>query len=235
VVLAVVLAAVLARTVLTARWLSVSRILVAGNSRVTTEEIHLLVGKGIGTSMLTVDIRQWRDRLRNSPWIADAVVRRVFPDAVAIDVSERVAMAFGRFGDRVYLIDASGTPIDVYGPRYADLDLPLVTGLPAAGSDGPEDVASRTALERVFAAFRRHQDLAARIARIDVADPSNVGIALKGDDAIVRVGDDDFAERLRTYDEVGSRLRERVGEIESADVRYDDTVIVKPVGPRASS
>jgi cell division septal protein FtsQ len=62
-----------------------------------------------------------------------------------------------------------------------------------------------------------------------------VGIALKGDDAIVRVGDDDFAERLRTYDEVGSRLRERVGEIESADVRYDDTVIVKPVGPGASS
>ena len=78
-----------------------------------------------GANMLTADLEAWRRRLLASPWVADAAIRRVFPDAVV----GRGLREDGR-GDRPdrtarsYLIDRTGETIDEFGPSYAEFDLP---------------------------------------------------------------------------------------------------------------
>jgi cell division protein FtsQ len=227
--LAVPVVAALGRAAGSSTWLAVSSVVVTGHTRVADGEIDSLLDGLIGSSMLTLDVELWRHRLKTSSWIADAAIRRIFPDTVSIVISERTAAAIGQRGDALYLVDGVGLPIEEYGPRYAEFDLPIVKGL-GGGSAGAWSSEGRKAavVVRLFDALRRRPDLAGRISQIDVTDPANVVFVLKDDPALVRVGDDQFIERLLTYIEVAQHLRDRVRAIEYVDVRHGDRIFVKP-------
>jgi cell division protein FtsQ len=236
VVLAIVVVGGLVRAALTAQWLSVARIDVAGNARIATDEVKAALTELIGANILTVDIAAWRRRLRDLNWVEDVAIRRVFPNALIVTVTERTAVAVGRIGAAQYLIDASGDAIEEYRPSAASLDLPIVDGL-TPGGDGTSDTDRKRAqvVAGLFGELRRHPDVADRLSEIDVADPANVGVILRGDRVLVRVGDEQFVERLRFYMEIAGRLRESVDDIDYVDVRYGKRVFLKPAGRDGSS
>src|SRR4029453_16728836 len=74
------------RQVLAADALTISRITVTGNSRLSKGEVVALVDGISGANMLTVDLDQWRRKLLSSPWVADAAMRRVLPGTVAVAI-----------------------------------------------------------------------------------------------------------------------------------------------------
>ena len=84
-----------------------------------------------GESLVWTDLDRWRQRLLASPWVRDAALRRSLPSTVEVVVWERQPIGIGRLNDGMYLVDDRGAIIDQYGPRYADLDLPIVDGLSA--------------------------------------------------------------------------------------------------------
>ncbi len=186
--------------------------------------------------MLTVDIESWRQKVLSSPWVADAAVRRVLPGTVAVAVAERQPMGIGRVNDDLYLIDDRGGIIDQFGPNYAEFDLPIIDGLAAAPrDDGPLIDETRAALAgRVLASLQSRPDLARRVSEIDVRDVRDAVLILKGDTALVRVGNEQFAERLQSYLELAPALRERVAAIDYVDLRFDERVYVRPQSRRAA-
>ena len=212
--------------------MTVSRISVEGNERISTGEVHALLEGLLGASMLSVDIDVWRQKLLASPWVADAAIRRVFPSAVSVVLSERHAVGIGRVNDALYLIDRSGTIIDEFGPNYADLDLPIIDGL-GAGQGGALliDEARAMLAGRLLSALEPRPDLAKRVSQIDVSDVHDAVIVLKDDPTLVRVGDDRFVERLQSYVELAPALRERVPDIDYVDLRYGERVYVRPLRP----
>jgi cell division protein FtsQ len=206
-----------------AEWLSVRRILVTGNVQVASGEVHTLLEGLMGASLLTADIETSRRRLLASPWVADASIRRVFPDAVAVKVAEKKAVGIGRIDGALYLIDSRGARIDAHGPNYAGFNLPIVDNL-AVGRPGQFTVDPHKAalVSRLFTSLARRPDLAALVSQIDVANPNDVVLVLKGDRARVHLGRDRFTERLQTYIETAERLREGRPDIDSVDMRYVD-------------
>lgn len=233
--LALSLAWLLARAATSSSSVQVERIIVKGAGRIAGGEIDARLAGLRGASLVTLDIGGWRDRLLELDWVDDAAVSRVFPDAVSVVVSERVAAGIGRIDDVPYLIDVSGVVIDEYGPAYANFELPLVNGLSPAvpGTEETSDV--RVALAaRLFAALKRRPDLARAIVEIDFSDPSDVVIVLKGDTAFVHIGREQFIERLDRYREFAETLREEMPDIDYVDVRYGDDIIAKPRQERAS-
>ena len=220
----------LTRGVVTADALTITRITITGNSRLSKGEVVALLDGIRGTNMLTVDLDGWRRKLLSSPWVADAAIRRVLPGTVAVAISERQPMGIGRINDELYLIDDRGGIIDQFGPNYADFDLPIIDGLAASPRDNATLVdPSRAALAaRVLAALQTRPDLARRVSEIDVSDDRNAGIILKGDTALVRVGAEQFVERLQSYLDLAPALRERVAAIDSVDLRFDQRVYVRP-------
>jgi len=174
--------------------LTVRRITVTGNSRLSQGEVLALVDGLRGRNMLLLDLDEWRQKLLASPWVADAALRRVLPGTVDVVVSERRPIGIARLDGALYLVDERGHVIDEFGPHHADLDLPLIDGLaaagPARGSEDPAVDESRTAL--------------------------------------VRVGDDDFVGRLRSYVDLAPALRERVPQIDYVDLRFGERVYVRP-------
>ena len=108
--------------------LKVGRVDVRGSHFLSEGEVRELLGPAVGENILGLDIDALKARLRASPWVADATVRRTLPDTLEVEIRERVPLALAEV-DRLYLMDAEGTLIDLYGPRTAGFDLPIVRGL----------------------------------------------------------------------------------------------------------
>jgi cell division protein FtsQ len=218
---------------LTTDALTVTKITVSGNTELSRGEVVSLLDEMRGRNMVFLDLEGWRKKLTASPWVADAALRRVLPGTVDVFISERQPMAIARIGDALYLIDERGAIIDEFGPNYAEFDLPIIDGLSAAPQDdgGALIDESRAALAgRLLASVRDHPGLAKRVSQIDVSDLRDVVVTLKGDTAMVRVGDDRFAERLQSYVDLSPALRERVPDIDYVDLRFDERVYVRPQG-----
>jgi len=222
------------RAVLNAEALTITRITVSGNSKLSKGEVVALLDGIRGTNMLTVNIESWRQKLLASPWVADAAIRRVLPGTVNVVISERQPMGIGRVNDDLYLIDVHGGIIDQFGPNYADFDLPIIDGLAGAPRDNGAliDEARAALAARVLSALQARPALAKRVSEIDVSDVRDAVLILKGDTAMVRVGAEQFAERLQSYLDLVPALRERVARIDYVDLRFDERVYVRPVSKR---
>jgi len=203
--------------------LRVRAIAVSGNRRLSNGEVLALVEGLRGRNILSVDLEQWRGRVLESRWVADAIVRRALPSTVEVIVTERHPLAIGRIGEELYLVDAQGAIIDEFGPRYADLDLPILDGL-ATGTVGDGTDQRRAALAGLLLdALRPYPELAARVSQVDVSDPHNAVVIVDKDPAKVRLGEEQFVERLRSYLEMAPSLREQVPAIDYVDLRFGES------------
>lgn len=205
--------------VLHASVLQVQRIIVRGHVRLSSGEVQALVDGLRGENILTADLPGYRARLMGSPWVADAALRRVLPSTIEVFVSERQPLALCRINGQLYLVDRSGTLIDEFGPKYA-FDLPIVDGAVRAPSSGePLIDDSRIALAaRVIDGLAADPSLAGRVSQIDVSDAFDAVVLLDDDPAMLHLGTEKFAERLRGYVTLADRLRETVPEIEYANL-----------------
>ena len=225
-----------ASLVMAAPALQISRITVRGNERLATGEVLALVAGLQRRNILTVELDTWRARLKSSPWVEDATLRRVLPSTVDIVVRERRPMGIGRVANGLYLVDGRGVIVDEFGPNYADLDLPVIDGLASVPREGGPaiDEAKAFLAARLIVALQARPDLAAKVSQIDVSDAHDAVVILDGDTAMLRLGEDDFVERLQDYIDLGPALRERVMDIDYVDLRFGDRLYVRPVERRTS-
>jgi cell division protein FtsQ len=217
-------------------WLRVQHIRVHGNQRMHAGEVAALLEGMTGQSLLTVDLDRWRSRLFASAWVADATLRRRLPGTIDVELRERVPMGVARAGTDLFLIDAAGTVIDEYGPRYADCDLPIIDGLIVTPVSVPPtiDRARGQLVSRLMSELRTRPELAKRVSQIDAGNAHDVHVILDGDPAVVRLGETQFAERLDSYVGLQATLREQVPDIDYVDVRFGERVYVG-VAPAAGA
>jgi cell division protein FtsQ len=210
--------------------LLVTRVVVRGNERMSRGEVLGVLEGLAGANMVTVDLEASRRKLLNSPWVADASIRRIFPGTLEVWITERQPMGIGRIRDDLYLIDETGTIIEEFGPNYKEFDLPIIDGLAAARRAGSTLVdEGRAALaSQLLAELQKRPGLAKRVSQIDVTDVRDAVVILKDDTALLRVGDERFVDRIQAYLDLVPALRERVPEIDYVDLRFDERVYVRP-------
>ena len=220
----------LAHLVLTTDALAVRRVSIDGNVRMSRGEILGVLDGLQGRNILTVDLEVWRGRLLEAPWIADATVRRIFPGTIRVVVREREPIGIGRIGDQLFLVDRTGTIIDEFGPVYAKLDLPIIDGLNAGQPGGAAQVdPARAALAgRLLLSLEQAPQLVRRLSQVDVSDARDAVVLLDGDPVVIRLGYEQFAERLQSYMDVADTLRDRVDDIDYVDLRFGEHVYVRP-------
>jgi cell division protein FtsQ len=209
----------------------IDRINVHGNHRLSNGEVLVMLEDLRGRSVLAVDLSEWRRVLLNSPWVADASLRRTLPSTVDVAILERAPLGIGRISGSLYLVDDRGTVIDEYGPNYADLDLPIIDGLSSAPGEESSDVYRALLARRLLDALRG-RNMASQISQIDVSDSRNAVVLLEGDPTLIRLGNERFVERLQSYHELAPALREQVPTIDYVDLRFDERVYVRPARER---
>ena len=117
----------LVRHVIASPRFAVQELRIAATTHVPAEEIEELAGVEIGDRLLTVDPDRVAAKLATHPWVAAARVRRELPSVLAIEVTERQAVATALMG-ALYLLDDSGRPFKRATFEEAD-GLPVITGV----------------------------------------------------------------------------------------------------------
>jgi len=202
----------LMKTVTASAGFAVERVDVVGNVETSPIDVVQRLGLDGGTSLITLDVDAARDALLGLPWVADARVRKVYPDVIQVDLSERRAFAIWQHGRELSLIERDGDVIAPFNEKFAAL--PLFVGL---GADGRADAFDRL-LDR-WPDIKRRVKASIRVAdrRWDMRLDNGVTVSLPAGDPAAALA------RLQRI-EAEQELLER--DIETVDLRLDDRITV---------
>ena len=214
--------------VMDARAFRISRLEVQGHQFLAADDVRALLDGLTNESVFRADLEEYRGRLLDSPWVEDAALWRVFPATVHVQITERAPVAVARLNGRFHLVDRTGFLIDEAGPRYSDLDLPIVDGLFPERDGTMADPARVDVLVRLLADIGTKADLQHRLSQIDVSDARNAVVLIDNEPARLRLGSTDFAERLLRYFEAYEAVQRRVAVADYYDLRFGDRIYVGP-------
>ena len=109
----------------------IASVSLSGQRQVSREEIFAAAGVTENSSLLFLDVTEARRRLEQIPWIAEATVRKLYPDRLQITVTEREAFALWQIDGKVSVIAADGTVLAARVEARLT-SLPFVVGRGAA-------------------------------------------------------------------------------------------------------
>lgn len=210
--------------VMSSERLKVARVEVRGSHFLSEGEVRELLGPAVGENILTLDLEALKGRLRSSPWVADAMVGRTLPDTVRVEIRERIPLALAEV-DRLYLMDGEGGLIDIYGPRTASFDLPIVRGLAGVLGESRRDRA-----QRAGALLRDLGDVAAELSEVYVLDSGDLRVVLRGAGEVLLMGGPPYRQRFLTFLSLRRELAERVPGAECFDLRFRGRIYARPAG-----
>lgn len=192
--------------------------LVRGNlATVRANALPQLVG-----NFFSLDLERGRAAFQSVPWVRQAVLRRVWPDRLAVTLEEHQAVALWQDeagGER--LVNSHGEVFEANLGDVEDEDLPTLAG-PASSS-----AQMWAMLIRIDEALRA---LPARVQTLRLSSRGSWRAELEGG-AVIEIGrgsDDDVAARVsrfvRTLTEVTQRLAQADGAraLLAADLRHPD-------------
>lgn len=201
--------------------------------RISREDVLAMLDLEPGRGLLLIDLAQAQRSLETHPWIRRAVVRRVFPDTLAVELDERepVAVLKTGTGGREFLLDREGTLISE-GVPAADEGLPILTGVDYADAIlGTGDTTARLRSGIALAGLLDRSGVGR--TEVDLGRPGDMVAYYSG--LRLRFGDGDFGDKVDRYRQVSDRVRDRwvaqakavsVRQVE-VDLRFQDKVIVR--------
>jgi cell division protein FtsQ len=206
---------------------------VNGNHIVSREAVLQQFVRDRGRSVLRVPLDSRRSALEEIPWVESAMVQRILPNRIRVDLTERTPIAFLRNGTELALIDAHGVILD--RPHGEDLQFPIVTGL---SDNMPRE--ERGKRMQTYQEFLKDIDLVRsgssdRVSEIDLANPKDLravmtGIANPTDPQALTIhfGASDFTGKYRMVIENFAQWQASNGRVHSIDLQYAKQVVLNP-------
>jgi cell division protein FtsQ len=117
--------------------LRVDEVLVVGRRETLGEDLLAALNVARGTPILSVDLVEARDRVMSLPWVKSARIERQLPDALFIEIEERIPLALWQREGSFTMIDQDGDPIHgrTIG-RFASLPIVIGDDVPRRASEG---------------------------------------------------------------------------------------------------
>ena len=109
------------QTRLMAMGFTVKRIDVMGEGRLNEADVRAAVGIYPGDYFFAADLQRAQARTESLPWVDRAVVRRLWPDRIVVQLVETVPTALYQRDGRLHLTDADGTLVAPLTPETARL------------------------------------------------------------------------------------------------------------------
>ncbi|MFT4184654.1 MAG: cell division protein FtsQ/DivIB [Rhizobium sp.] len=187
---------------------------VSGNDQTSEIEILQLLGLDGTTSLVALDADAARQKISNLPWVENVEVRKVYPKAIEVKLTERKAYAIWQHGSELSLIQKDGSVIaPLRDNKFAKLPL-------FVGRDAETAAAS---IDDEFAKWpdvRSHVKAFVRVAgrRWDLYLDNGVTIKLPEDNI------DGALARLTKLDRDQNLLQR---DIAAVDLRLDDRTAIE--------
>lgn len=217
---------------------NLDQIEVTGNRYVTRQSIVEWFAKDEGKSVLLVPLDDRRKALENIPWVEHAVVSRILPDRIRVELVERTPVAFLRTGTDLGLIDAHGVLFD--RPVEGDFQFPVVSGITESIPAAQRELRMGLYTGLLHDLDQVKQGASDHVSEVDLSDATDLRATLAGlgqmgltdlDDqgpVLVHFGNKDFESKFRILMENFVQWRSSAGRVESVDLRFSKQVVVNP-------
>lgn len=193
--------------------LKIEAIRITGQSETAELEILELLAIPGHASIATFDVNAARERLQQIPWVESATIRKVYPDRLEVEITEREPFAVWQRDGEVVLIDADGALLSDYiSPRYRDLPVLVGAGAEAQAVEILELIAQFPALHAQMRGATLVSD-----RRWNLTLDNGIVIMLPEDDPVPAL------IQLETLDQSQGLLSR---DILSVDLRLPDRVVV---------
>ena len=195
---------------------AVRRFAISGNARARTEEVLTALSEWNGNNLVSLNLAPLASRLASHPWIESVTLTKRFPDALAVRVTERRAVALYREGEAFWWVGADGNLIAPYDSR----DRTEYVILAGERRALPEAVGL---LEELRAGVPEYFP---RLSEIDSLPDGGFGMM----DAIfrrpVRVLRGDAPRKVRALLEARGFIESRGWEARAIDLRFADRILL---------
>jgi cell division protein FtsQ len=216
------------------------QIAVAGNHQVAAGTVRKVFAADYGRSLLLVPLETRQRALEQIPWVERAVVRRVLPDRIAVELAERTPVAFLRQGSGMALIDAAGAIFPA--PVQGNFTFPVVTGLSSAMPLADRQSRMAVFLDFMGAIEQVRPGSTRMLSEVNLGDPEDLRATLEPPEAaramgqgpiLVHFGAAGFETKFKLYlDNIAQwQAAAPVNGISSVDLRFAQQVIVTPAAP----
>lgn len=189
-------------------------------------------------SLFALDLDGLRKSVELLPWVKAATVRRVWPDRLMIEVTERVPIAFVRIDDSTQLVDEDGVLLESKSEGLPKFDFPVLMGL-ESGFETELLARNRKRIELYRRLIRELDDNSAGLSRdlseVHLQDAGSVSIVLNDDTVLVHIGADHFQERFRRYLAMSREIKQKYRLLESVDLRFENQVVVNAANEKIAS
>ncbi len=199
--------------------LKVTEILLSGNYHLEREDIISAMEISEDEPLLRLDLEDIAGRLNRNTWVKDVTLRKQFPGRLEVKIREAVPMALLRINKRLYLVDEDGRVLE----RVQGKTPPF---LPVLQDISPLDEKGITEALKLVMVLSEKKSLIARES-IEIGLKS-YGLTMKIDGEFIKVGYGGYAEKFKRWIELEPEIRKRGLPIKYVDLRFKDSVIVKP-------
>jgi cell division protein FtsQ len=217
---------------------SLDQIDVTGSRYVARQTIVEKFSRDVGKSIMRIPLDTRSLNLETIPWVERAVVSRIMPNHIRVELVERVPVAFLRTGTDVSLIDAQGVILE--RPLEGDFRFPVLSGVSES-----VPAAQRAIRMGYYTSLLRGMNQVKpgatdHVSEVDLSDASDVRATLAGLDQmgiaglddqgalLVHFGNKDFESKFRVLVENIAQWRATAGRVDSVDLRFSKQVVVNP-------
>lgn len=172
-----------------------------------------------GANLFQLDLDQLRARLRAEPWVESVAVEKRLPGTLQIAITERKPAALVAAKDGLRYVDRNGVVFARLSPEVGDPDLPLI------GETAHADI--RAAVGFLEQLRRERPDLYSRVSQISATRAGGFTVWDRDLDSTVYVGPEGMEKWTAVY-RIAAAEGWRPGDLEYADVRFRDRIVIKP-------
>ncbi len=195
----------------------VDRVDVMGEGRLRESDIRKALGVRPGDFLFDLDLEAAQNRVENINWVERAIVRRLWPDRIVVQIIERKPYALWQKDGNVYLVDNNGLEITLAdAANYPDL--PLIVG-----ADAPNNYVS---VQEILSGY---PDFNERLYAMVHHNTGRWDLIMHDGDLRVQLPTGDIRPALDTLLSLHDRSSILDREIAAIDLRLPDRISLTPL------
>ncbi len=222
--IALLFVAIIAGAVLGLKMLSrqfnVNEIMVSGNYHLDRDDILGSMRIHKGQSLWKLQFEDVENRLKENPWIKKVAFRKQYPDRLVIKIQEAEPKALLSIKKGLYLIDGDGSVLERIQGETVPF-IPVIKNINTKNRKGMSE-----ALKLVEVLTRKDDFIGRESIEIGL---ESYGLTVKIDGEFMKVGYGRYGEKFERWRELEPEIRKRGVPIKYVDLRFKDSVIIKPM------